>query len=73
VLPDAAADKAGFQAAVRKQLRLLLDSWLASLRDRGIRLLLLALGECACAAVCVMQHYSCSLLEHCLQYWLCAC
>jgi hypothetical protein len=45
VLPDAAADKAGFQAAVRKQLRLLLDGWLASLRDRGIRLLLLALGE----------------------------
>jgi hypothetical protein len=47
LLPDPAADKAGFQAAVRQQLRLLLDAWLATLRERGIRLLLLALGELA--------------------------
>jgi hypothetical protein len=45
LLPDPAADKAGFQAAVREQLQLLLDAWLATLRKRGIRLLLLALGE----------------------------
>jgi hypothetical protein len=32
---------------VRKQLRLLLDAWLASLRETGVRLLLLALGESA--------------------------
>ncbi|WIA13073.1 hypothetical protein OEZ85_006675 [Tetradesmus obliquus] len=44
LLPDASVDKPGFQAVLKARLRLLLDGWLASLREQGIRLLLLALG-----------------------------